>query len=53
MITTANCVNDVRDTAMTADQRHRRGHPKRSAAMIDRLVHHAEVIAMSGTQSCS
>jgi hypothetical protein len=24
-----------------------------AAAMIDRLVHHAEVIATSGTQSCS
>ena len=24
-----------------------------AAAMIDRLVHHAEVISMGGTQSCS
>jgi DNA replication protein DnaC len=24
-----------------------------AAAMIDRLVHHAEVITTSGTQSCS
>jgi DNA replication protein DnaC len=24
-----------------------------AAAMIDRLVHHAEVLTMGGTQSCS
>jgi DNA replication protein DnaC len=24
-----------------------------AAAMIDRLVHHAEVVSTSGTQSCS
>ena len=46
--TSVTCVNDVRHTPARALSGANVRHPNRTAAMIDRHVHHAEVAALKG-----
>jgi hypothetical protein len=53
MITTKSCVNNVGDTPTPRISGTIARHPKRTAGLLDRLLHHANVVATSGTQSCN